>query len=485
MNRPFRYLALSIMACLFLADSDRERKPDYLDPAELTPPSAAYIEADDDSAKSCIERELRKWPAWVNDIVNKRGGASLWLMIGDSAFSYTGHMNAIGIPEDAYTGSGSMSSLSHELTHFIHDNEGSPGLIFSGHYSGPAWEEIESAMEKRLSFPDTILMKDRVLRYLEDVENGVDRITVGLSRMKVLNDGIRKATSEYEMHIREVDGLDMAGPGMEELEGIKRTYDERRGSMASLEKQKEELMDRLTPVLDDAGELSKKGFLDCSEEEVTGFSARAYEMISELGSMSNSYRSALADFRRLRDSLIGLEERACMEKASRCRRDGDADSAVVYEGRAYRIGLSRKVNPVLEGPIENLPVFSLEYKNAVNDAKTREMFSTTEQFARVVSSLMCVHVGSYTLHQFKLTEEELDMLSRMMFRGEPIFGHAVEKYRLAMEMEKEGHDPDRIREALEFATSFEYRGIQFEWPHNGFDIDGAIPRVRRSDIKGR
>ena len=59
-----------------------------------------------------------------------------------------------------------------------------------------------------------------------------------------------------------------------------------------------------------------------------------------------------------------------------------------------------------------------------------------------------------------------------------MFADACSKYRLALRMEADGTDPDKIRSDLEYATEFEYKGEKFSWKLNNIKITGQIPIIR-------
>jgi len=124
-----------------------------------------------------------------------------------------------------------------------------------------------------------------------------------------------------------------------------------------------------------------------------------------------------------------------------------------------------------------------------NNLLPRGAFS--EILARMVDSLMSVYTGPDTTSKYRLTEEELAMFDNMYYKGKPMFGKAVEKYRLALKMQEiDGFSYTEARKRLEFATEYHMSDSiaavynirdkngklikDFYWPENGFTLIGDL-----------
>ncbi|MBI4007497.1 MAG: hypothetical protein HY354_03270 [Planctomycetes bacterium] len=108
-----------------------------------------------------------------------------------------------------------------------------------------------------------------------------------------------------------------------------------------------------------------------------------------------------------------------------------------------------------------------------------------ELFVRMVDALMSVSLKddseekdfSETNYDLKplLNEADLEIFKRMKFMGKPMFQKAVEKYRLGLQLLKNGYSPEKIRKELEYATHYVYKGKEYFWQDNGFKIIGEVP----------
>jgi len=105
----------------------------------------------------------------------------------------------------------------------------------------------------------------------------------------------------------------------------------------------------------------------------------------------------------------------------------------------------------------------------------REFFD--EAMARIIDSLYSCYFGEYTQDKLPLTESDLKFLERFRYKGKPMFGKAISKYRLGLQMKEDGYSPEEIGELLEYATEFTYRGKKYKWPENNFRIKGRIPEL--------
>ena len=102
-----------------------------------------------------------------------------------------------------------------------------------------------------------------------------------------------------------------------------------------------------------------------------------------------------------------------------------------------------------------------------------------EIMARVVDSLYSLYFGPVTQSNFQLNEDDLDFLEKFKFVKDNkeilLFRKGIEKYKIGLQMLEEGYDPIEIREKLEYATAFKFKGIEYNWPESEFKIKGKIP----------
>ncbi|MEM4242961.1 MAG: hypothetical protein QXM31_03615 [Candidatus Woesearchaeota archaeon] len=102
--------------------------------------------------------------------------------------------------------------------------------------------------------------------------------------------------------------------------------------------------------------------------------------------------------------------------------------------------------------------------------KFENVFSDTEIFARIIASLKEIYTGKPTLSNFRLNEEELNLLGRMKYKGMPMFRKDIEKYRIALQM----NDQAKNRQ-LRYSTGGTFNGVAYSWPENNWTLQGEIP----------
>lgn len=64
------------------------------------------------------------------------------------------------------------------------------------------------------------------------------------------------------------------------------------------------------------------------------------------------------------------------------------------------------------------------------------------------------------------------MFEKMTYHGQPMFGKAIEKYKLALKLLEQGEKPEEIRKKLEYATSYSVNGQKlFDWPPTDVKVE--------------
>jgi len=103
----------------------------------------------------------------------------------------------------------------------------------------------------------------------------------------------------------------------------------------------------------------------------------------------------------------------------------------------------------------------------------------TEIFARVIDSLYNLNFTKVSSNEFTLHEGDLRFLEDLNYKGKKLFWKGVQKYRLGLEMIRDGMNPAYVKEKLEYATSFVYKDNVYFWPDSNITITGDIPRLSK------
>ncbi|MBU2612283.1 MAG: hypothetical protein KKB62_01005 [Nanoarchaeota archaeon] len=87
-----------------------------------------------------------------------------------------------------------------------------------------------------------------------------------------------------------------------------------------------------------------------------------------------------------------------------------------------------------------------------------------ETEASAINSFANVYFGPSTSHMWSVDSEGYEYFSKFKIEDEEIFQRFLEKNVIGREMLKEGHDPEKIRNELEFSENFSHSGVFYEWP---------------------
>ncbi|MBW3015859.1 hypothetical protein KY330_05545 [Candidatus Woesearchaeota archaeon] len=87
----------------------------------------------------------------------------------------------------------------------------------------------------------------------------------------------------------------------------------------------------------------------------------------------------------------------------------------------------------------------------------------SEIFARVVDSLYSLHYAPAERNKYPLDKGDLMMLESLTYKGKHLFKKGVDKYRLGLQMIKDGYPASVVKDKLEYATSFSYKGKIYFW----------------------
>lgn len=95
--------------------------------------------------------------------------------------------------------------------------------------------------------------------------------------------------------------------------------------------------------------------------------------------------------------------------------------------------------------------------------------------ARKVDSLLSLsfHDRNYfawDLTHFELCGRDLEIFETMQYKGKPVFGKAVEKYRLALRMREDGAYTRSLKNELQYAVEFGYQGEDYFWPETRIEL---------------
>jgi len=141
----------------------------------------------------------------------------------------------------------------------------------------------------------------------------------------------------------------------------------------------------------------------------------------------------------------------------------------IYNGHCYRYTLElsklKKFFLKIGIPEEEIHGYYQHWSDRLHQEQL-----ITEVHARIIDSVMSVYVNEKTdvfpPALWRQRPEELAYLSTWRYKGNPVFQKSLEKYNLALEMQKDGVSPENIRKQLEYAVSFTYKGESYNWPAN-------------------
>ncbi|HDD35186.1 MAG TPA: hypothetical protein ENF30_00120 [Candidatus Desulfofervidus auxilii] len=361
---------------------------------------------------------------------------TVWFVLA----AYDPEQDIIKIPDykDEKKWKKAINAIPHELWHALSDSIGNKGLLYYPDYEGPDMREIaEYCKEKTKLLNEIIKRKNKyvdVYYAVKDVNNAIeyykDVLFYTVESAKWFNRDVRP----YMGIIKEMDKKFYHNI----IESIRRIRKKHKRLWYAFRDQYKWVGD----ILQLAGKLAIK-------KDIEGLTKIQKEIADSLQIWDKEYGSLLYDVKGFISSITKFctSNNLCEDVML------DAPlppNSIYYRSRDY-----------IEGDIARLKLY--------------EILGTDEIMARMVASLYNPYYGQPTINYFQLTEKDLEFLEKFTYNGKPIFRKGIEKYKVGLEMIKDGMDPKDVSELLRDATHFIYKGKEYNWPEANFKIKGYIP----------
>ncbi|MBI4146674.1 hypothetical protein HY489_05050 [Candidatus Woesearchaeota archaeon] len=437
--------------------------------------------------QEAVAKEMRKHGQWVEKVVRQDYniapvGSIVSIALEPSkeeSCGFLGHIAAFNdprsvllIPENVDTWV--FDAIDHELGHVVQFR-----VIGQQGYAGPSWNDIATHCTKKVQNKGmeewrTILEKEKMILGLsEALQEGINEfnsIEDTLRKKVRRNKQEREQLSEHAKYVDESDRKMLEAARADVNEKIKAVYDwrDKMGAWA-----KSHTTDQSLDALSTADIAAVTSSVGKSISELDSLGKKAIELTEKYGKVIDQ----------LADKTYSAAEKDLQEKAKTAKNEIEAIS---YRSKLERLQISSEEAKKRRARHEsldeldrsNLQGLLRKFVKAINSGRVNKIGEPSEFFARMVDSLYSLRLQKVGRDQFPLTEEDLKLFEQCTFEGKPIFGTAVQKYRLGMQMTADGIPAEHVKNTLEYATSFAYKGKTYCWSPARVAFRGSFPRER-------
>ncbi len=495
-------LAALLMAGASLIGCDKPKQKLVIQPIEQTvkvqrPVSDNQAESEDEAQlRKLIEKEMRKQDAWAADVVRQNyttAEGTEWVslvrekkmksekLIGHIA-AYSEKDDQIILPmsekpeEDAQL----IDAVDHELWHVIFDHEGNKGVFFGKNYKGPTEADVTAHCNAKMMQPEYAKLKqdvnislrlDAINRKINDLASFYSNLLIqSLEKQTKISKELEEMPEKTLGFISEADRT----KANETLQRVQESYTKLREEFMSLKKWYEQ---SLVPLGNSA----------LTPERISSIEKE----VEQKASLLQPHASLGKDTEKASDLIYTIvfaaQDKAHEARVAELKKQIEANEFGRRETYEKRLNsenkfheLSKEMRSLRKMNLSDLNMSRLdsvmgELKGSLNEQRLNDIFSPNETMARIVDAMYSLDFGQPTLQKFQPSENDLEFLLRFTYRGQPLFRKGVEKYRLGIQMTKDGITPEKIKEQLEYATEFSYKGKTYSWPETDFRIKGSIP----------
>jgi ribosomal protein L9 len=413
--------------------------------------------------------QLKKYPQRYIELSKKHGHIEFSAAYSDKldTLFLLGSTNAAEIAR-------TVKAITHESWHALYDSEGKKGLIHSTNYLGPSLEEIASFCSKKTGGREFDELRTNLLVAAEIQDFNI--VTIGF----ISNFGVQmmNAVNKYKdtLSLAEEKRQEKLPVSQEEWEEINKKSNALQTNILDFQRD-------FSQFYASVSSLTNQNSGALTLEQIRGAKQK---VLSEVGKLQ-PYESIPKKVKEFREYALkvfnGAKERDIKAEIAEAEKKGDKEFAKFLRdfanldtnaSRAAVIMDSLQSSLVSLGALEKKLVFA---DNALKIAQI--VGEPNEVMARAVDSLYSLYYGPVVQSNFSLTEQDLQFLGRfrVMQNGKEVqlFRKGIEKYQLGRKMIAGGYNPKKIKEALEYATEFSYKGKRYSWPSSHFKIKGKIP----------
>jgi hypothetical protein len=448
--------------------------------------------------RKLIEKEIRKNDNWVLDVLRQdyttaegTGWVSLVYEEKEKSENFIGHNAAFDSKNDLLIlpidKSGDHKPLAdaidHELWHAIYDSTGEKGIFFHGDFKGPANTELEAHCAEKMKLPDYAALRAKV-----ELDLRRDSVNRKINLLSEIHGSKLKGTFAILQSI----GKDYKAISPDLWNYIKGDVHE-------------QMKNALTPIEESYTNLREayqktaqwnKSLANVDPETIDDKTLDQVEKDLEMHTNAmKPYSNLLAEARAANEKFYSLifdaEDKLHLAKTAQLKElleksEGNEkqeyEEDLAHEKRMHALRANIRDVKMHGMALPDTSLTAEIINQMCADSNKRSMnaiFTTDEIMARIVNSVYSLHFGKPDLHNFTPGEEDLKLMERCAYKGQPLFRKGTEKYRLGMQMIKDGMTPENVKEQLEYATKFSYKGKEYSWPETDFSIKGGIPHAKK------
>ena len=450
-----------------------------------------------------IEREMQKQDPWVEKwiqqdyTINKLPRQTSLLItpaqddenknfvesLGSYIASFDPHKNKLELSSNKNIEE-VIDAVDHELWHTVFDNAGEKGLFHSIDFQGPSLEEFRKYTLEKVKGKDY----EKIHEVLKRAELYLNLIPAGeeLEFFREYSDKIDFNISDFKLDLESYKEMNFTEQNVS-------SFEKKIHNLENINKEFKKKVVKydewLKSFVNSLPEDPMKTEIKFLEEEVKqqqslqkqiinlkmSFQKADKEMVTLAFEYDKKYIAQLAEeIDILEDKLKKIRGDNWSSKdwhktVREINRIGD-----IKDRFSFAV-LSRKISRMSQAMKLAINTNKKSYRDTVTSKLYEIVKNPDEIMARMVDAMYSLHFGPVEQNKFPLSEKDLEWMSQFKYKGELLFRKGIEKYSLGLKMIKDGVDPNKVKEQLEYATSFEYKGTKFEWGISEWNLKGKIP----------
>ncbi|MBI4451651.1 hypothetical protein HY642_06775 [Candidatus Woesearchaeota archaeon] len=444
-----------------------------------------------------VERELRKLDSWAATCVKTssnpngyvqletlpRKDVELLAKIGVVGFHarYDPKTDKLELPPSEDT-AGVLDAVDHEMWHALYDDQGVRGLLHDAEYKGPSIDEIRlyalattnspafDALRNKLKTADTVECINGATAKLKSMRQSLmKKLSLAATTLEEVladKDDVSKYISEDDRKYLDSEKQKLAVIGKSFV----------RDATAYQEYVDATIIQGVTPTLEQARTVYAKlddyaKLFDAYKKGSAAWDSaekRAWQIHD--AAEEHKYDTALKE----------LDVRYAAEKDEQKKAAiDDLRKDCILRKDHLHLARSMRETQTKWSQIQDLDGLMGGLRAVTNRLKIDQILNDpNEIMARVIDSLYSLYYGEVEQNHFPLDKKDLEFLEKFTYNGKQMFSKGIERYRLGRQMLQDGIPADTVKQQLEYAKSFSYRGKNYDWPEADVVLDLIPEQVR-------
>jgi hypothetical protein len=173
-----------------------------------------------------------------------------------------------------------------------------------------------------------------------------------------------------------------------------------------------------------------------------------------------------------------------VEKQLAFFREGALEFADDYLTSKVAKRLKEDFSEVQECPFYEMCLDLEDFQVSERKRAYEDVLSDEELLARAFDGLASIYLGPAEVNMIPITPESIALFEQYKWLdGTHVFRKLIERGKVALQMQEDGVNPEEIKRQLEYAESFTYRNVTYDWRNIDFRLEEQIPLLERNGQK--